>query len=840
MALRHVQVDEDLADEQVLAKSYPVGSLHRVRVLAYSLSDYTYLVTDQPALLAEKYFTLDQLDVGDFVDGTIKTIADNHMLVDVGRLTGYIPQTHYSDAGLFIDPKKASTSKLPKKFKVGQHIRARVLTVDRPKKGLLLTVKPSLLDEELVVLKSYEEAEVGKAYTGFIRLVREYLLVSFFDNVTALVPRAHVSREPLETLAHAFHLGQIVTCTILKVDAENKKMTGSFTVVPFTPRPKNEKAEKRKQKSGDEVPNKKAKCNDEETDVKDKKKQKKKRADSEADDDKHDMVAKTKKKSKKSKEKSKPEPAEDSDNSEAEDKRSKKKNKKKEQELKSEESDAIETDFHEDSDQVLTPEDKHLIDLSDCDDIKKCKKRIVSLTKNVNARMKRIDRIDQKIVKIETKGLSAKNKRYHTAMHTEKLVVQERIAKLLEALKKAQEKLKELGFDEEENRQNKLDKKKKKEAEVKEEDTTIEPPVKEQKETKEAKKRKKDIKIVESLEPALEVPSAKDFWSADTENLTKNVQEESSSSEEDETEQPKKKRKKRSAAEKLAKLREEEERIRALEQRAATSDQQPRSSDQFERALLASPDCSQLWIAYMAFHLQATEIEKARAVGRRALGAISFREEHERLNVWLALVNTEARFGTKESLQNILQEAVQMNDPFQVHSKVLDIYVETSKQQELCSLVDLMLRKYKRDPGTYTLCGAACFKLGLVEKARQVMQKAISVLEKKEHISVLVQFALLERDSGERERAEALFEQVLAVYPQRVDVCSVYVDMLLKAGDVDHVRQVMERVTSQKLPARKMKILFKKWIEVEEKIGDQEKVEDIRQRAMEYIEKAKF
>lgn len=50
----------------------------------------------------------------------------------------------------------------------------------------------------------------------------------------------------------------------------------------------------------------------------------------------------------------------------------------------------------------------------------------------------------------------------------------------------------------------------------------------------------------------------------------------------------------------------------------------------------------------------------------------------------------------------------------------------------------------------------------------------------------------------------------------------------------------MERMTSHKLPARKMKVLFKKWIEVEEKIGDKEQVEVIRQRAAEYIDKAKF
>lgn len=50
----------------------------------------------------------------------------------------------------------------------------------------------------------------------------------------------------------------------------------------------------------------------------------------------------------------------------------------------------------------------------------------------------------------------------------------------------------------------------------------------------------------------------------------------------------------------------------------------------------------------------------------------------------------------------------------------------------------------------------------------------------------------------------------------------------------------MERMTSQKLPARKMKVLYKKWIEVEEKIGDQEQIENIRKRALEYLEKAKF
>lgn len=73
-------------------------------------------------------------------------------------------------------------------------------------------------------------------------------------------------------------------------------------------------------------------------------------------------------------------------------------------------------------------------------------------------------------------------------------------------------------------------------------------------------------------------------------------------------EQPKKKRKKLTVAEKLAKLREEEEKVREMEKRATESENQPRSSEQFERALLAHPNSSQLWIAYMAFHLQVRVI----------------------------------------------------------------------------------------------------------------------------------------------------------------------------------------------------------------------------------------
>lgn len=48
-------------------------------------------------------------------------------------------------------------------------------------------------------------------------------------------------------------------------------------------------------------------------------------------------------------------------------------------------------------------------------------------------------------------------------------------------------------------------------------------------------------------------------------------------------------------------------------------------------------------------------------------------------------------------------------------------------------------------------------------------------------------------------------------------------------------RMTFERATSLKLPSKKMKTLYKKWIEMEENFGDEKKVESVRQNALLYV-----
>lgn len=55
------------------------------------------------------------------------------------------------------------------------------------------------------------------------------------------------------------------------------------------------------------------------------------------------------------------------------------------------------------------------------------------------------------------------------------------------------------------------------------------------------------------------------------------------------------------------------------------TDRAPETIDDFDRMVTTSPNSSIVWIRYMAFHLDAGDVEKARAVAEKALKMINFR-----------------------------------------------------------------------------------------------------------------------------------------------------------------------------------------------------------------------
>jgi len=105
----------------------------------------------------------------------------------------------------------------------------------------------------------------------------------------------------------------------------------------------------------------------------------------------------------------------------------------------------------------------------------------------------------------------------------------------------------------------------------------------------------------------------------------------------------------------------------------------PQSVSDFERLLLGQPDSSALWIQYMAFQMQLSELSKARDVAERAIKTINIREETEKMNVWIALLNLENAYGTDETVEEVFKRACQYNDAQEIHERLTSIYIQSGK-----------------------------------------------------------------------------------------------------------------------------------------------------------------
>ncbi|KAG0367667.1 rRNA biogenesis protein rrp5 [Mortierella sp. AD032] len=264
--------------------------------------------------------------------------------------------------------------------------------------------------------------------------------------------------------------------------------------------------------------------------------------------------------------------------------------------------------------------------------------------------------------------------------------------------------------------------------------------------------------------------------------------------------------------------------------------QAPQVASDYERLLLGSPNSSYLWINYMAFQLQLSEINKAREIGQRALKSISFREEQEKMNVWVALMNLENTFGSADTLEEVFKNAVQTCEPKKIYLQLVKIYERSSKIDLATELYTTMTKKFGQSSKVWTGFGHFQLHHGHLEAGRELLQRSLKSLPKRKHIKTISKFAQLEFKYGEPERGRTIFEGVMSNYPKRIDLWSVYIDMEVRNGEQDAVRRLFARVVSLKLSSKKMKFFFKKWLAYEKDNGDDESVEEVKRRALAYVE----
>ena len=314
-----------------------------------------------------------------------------------------------------------------------------------------------------------------------------------------------------------------------------------------------------------------------------------------------------------------------------------------------------------------------------------------------------------------------------------------------------------------------------------------------------------------------------------------------------------------------AKRREEEETSRREAALAdGTADDAPETAADFERLVASSPNSSEVWIKYMAFHLSLADISSARNVANRAFDRIEFRQEGEKLNVWTALLTLELKYGTDKSLKESVDRACQQNDPEQVYLRVcelLDKEVDAAASTGGGSNMNLdsatkraddmfkkMCKKFKSSESVWLAHFQYLLKGSRHEEAHALLKRSLQSVPAYKHVEVMSKFAQFEFELGCPERARTIFNALLEKHPKRMDLLFLNIDKEVKNGDVAKARALFNSVVNPAVSRghskkfnftdKQMKSLFKKWYRMEEEHGDDESLERVKEEARAFVSKA--
>jgi len=292
-----------------------------------------------------------------------------------------------------------------------------------------------------------------------------------------------------------------------------------------------------------------------------------------------------------------------------------------------------------------------------------------------------------------------------------------------------------------------------------------------------------------------------------------------------------------------------EKTIRAKEAQMRSADgAAPTSVNDFERLLVADYDQSYLWIQYMAFMLEHLDAEAARRVAERAVKQVSMTAEDDKLNIWIAYMNLESKYGSEHQLQSVVKRALDVNDRCKVYLQLINIYRANAKVDFVEDIYKKLCKKYFERTEIWAAYIEFLFEMrgqdGFTEP-RTILQRALQALPKTSHVNIISKFGMLEYKSGAPERGRTMFEGIVTNYPKRMDIWSIYMDMEVKYGggknNQAQARHLFERCLS--LPdivkkPKKMKLVFRKYMEFENALGNEAKLKELRARVEKYLEEA--
>jgi rRNA biogenesis protein RRP5 len=201
---------------------YKLDSVHRGRVVGYNAFDGLFLLSLQKSVLEQPFLRVEDVPVGDVVDGVVEKIVVGEngvhgIIVKIAEgISGLAPEMHLSDVRLQHPEKK---------FKVGLKVKARVLSTDPYKRQMRLTLKKTLVNSDAAPIKAFDEVSVGMQVLGtIINVLHNGAVVQFYGRLRGFLPLSEMSEAYIQNPKEHFRQGQVVNVHVIDVDAATSRL----------------------------------------------------------------------------------------------------------------------------------------------------------------------------------------------------------------------------------------------------------------------------------------------------------------------------------------------------------------------------------------------------------------------------------------------------------------------------------------------------------------------------------------------------------------------------------------------------------------------------------------
>ncbi|KAJ5952686.1 RRNA biogenesis protein RRP5 [Penicillium vulpinum] len=196
---------------------FQLDAVHEARVIGYNSIDNLYILSFEKSVIEQPFLRVEDVNVGAIVKGKVEKLligaeGMTGLIVNLADgITGLVPSMHFADTMLQFPEKK---------FREGQKLSLRILSVNLEKRQIRLTLKKSLLNSESAIWKDYKDITPSAQSPGtIVNLQSHGAVVQFYGEVRGFLPVSEMSEAYIQDPAQHFRLGQVVNVHALSVDA---------------------------------------------------------------------------------------------------------------------------------------------------------------------------------------------------------------------------------------------------------------------------------------------------------------------------------------------------------------------------------------------------------------------------------------------------------------------------------------------------------------------------------------------------------------------------------------------------------------------------------------------